>query len=408
MHIVLLDTTLTTPPTGGAQTFLVDLTRSLLNRNYKVSIVTQPGPEARAIDALRRAGAELHTNLWSRRHLPEEKAAHLAAWLDANEVQIYIVSISADVGWVTLPLLDSAIATVSIAHNDVSAFYEPLQHYIPFIDCAVGVSRNIREKIMALGPLAANRARYIPYGVSSLLSSQIDELAELSSASEQVLRIGYVGRMVQEQKRVMEFVPLAEELVRRKVRFELHLIGDGSERPALEAAFKRAGLDSHVRFWGWLSSDQVREQLLQLDVFVLLSDYEGLPVALLEAMGHGLVPVVTRIESGNTQLVRDGENGFVIPVGEIQSCVDVLQALANDRSLLNQLKRAAWESVQDYSVQHSTDCYVECFDELVQAAQTKVRPGDLPEPFPIMPSCRSPYPTWVRRIKARVLSFLPG
>ena len=205
----------------------------------------------------------------------------------------------------------------------------------------------------------------------------------------------------------MEFVPVAEQLVKCGIDFELHLIGDGSERPGLEAAFKRAGLESHVRFWGWLSSDQVREQLLRLDVFVLLSDYEGLPVALLEAMGHGLVPVVTRIESGNTQLVRHGENGFVIPVGGIQSCVDALQTLASDRPLLSKLKRAAWESVQDYSVQHSTDCYVECFDELVQASQTRERRRNLAEPFPIMPSCRSRYPTWARRIKARVLSFLP-
>jgi len=407
MHIVLVDTTLTTPPTGGAQTFLVDLAESLVDRHYKVSIVTQPGPEARTIDALRQAGAELHTNLWSKTHLPEDKAAHLAAWVNANDVQVYVVSISPDVGWVTLPLLDPAIATLSIAHNDVSAFYAPLQHYAPFIDCAVGVSQDVREKIIALGSVPADRARYIPYGVRSVWLSQVDELAEHSRVSGQPLRIGYVGRMVQEQKRVMEFVPLAEQLVNRHVDFELHLIGDGPERSVLESAFKRAGLDSHVRFWGRLSTDQVREQLLRLDVFVLLSDYEGLPVALLEAMGHGLVPVVTRIESGNTQLVRHGENGFVIPVGEIQSCVDALETLANDRQMLSQLKRAAWKSVQDYSVPHSTDRYVECFDELVQASQTRELRRNLPEPFPIMPSCRSRYPTWVRRIKARVLSFLP-
>jgi glycosyltransferase involved in cell wall biosynthesis len=407
MHVVIVDTTLTTPPTGGGQTFLVDLARSLKDRGYRVSVITQPGPEQRILDALRQAGVELQLNLWSNYHLPEEKACRLSAWVKSNSVQVYVVSISPDAGWVALPLLDSSIATLSIAHNDVAAFYAPLQHYGPFVDCAVGVSESLRQKIIDLCGIPPERARYIPYGVELLRSTQIERLTEASSGPNQPLRIGYVGRLAQEQKRVMDFVPLAEQLVKCGLRFELHLIGDGSERADLEAACKRAGLDAHVRFWGWLSSDQVRERLLQLDVFVLLSDYEGLPVALLEAMGHGLVPIVTRIESGNTQLVRDGENGFVIPVGEIQSCVDALQTLANDRHRLSQLKRAAWESVQDYSVQHSTDCYVECFDELVQAAKTKVRPGNLPEPFPIMPSCRSPYPNWVRRIKARVLSFLP-
>jgi len=407
MHVVIVDTTLTTPPTGGGQTFLVDLARSLKDRGYRISVVTQPGPEKRILDALQQVGVELHLNLWSSYHLPEEKASRLSKWVNANSVQVYIVSISPDAGWVALPLLDPSIATLSIAHNDVSAFYAPLQHYGPFVDCAVGVSESLRQKIIDLCAIPAQRARYIPYGVELLSSSQIERQAQTSSGPAQPLRIGYVGRLVQAQKRVMEFVPLAAQLVKCGLRFELHLIGDGSERSDLEAAFKRAGLESHVRFWGWLSSDQVRERLSRLDVFVLLSDYEGLPVALLEAMGHGLVPIVTRIESGNTQLVRHGENGYVIPVGEIQSCVEALQTLANDRGLLSQLKRAAWKSVQDYSVQHSTDCYVDCFDELVQRSQTRER-RNLPEPFPIMPSCRSRYPTWVRRIKARVLSFLPA
>jgi glycosyltransferase involved in cell wall biosynthesis len=407
MHVVIVDTTLTTPPTGGGQTFLVDLTQSLRDRGYRISVVTQPGPEKRVLDALQQVGVEVHLNLWSRSHLPEEKAARLSGWVNANSVQVYIVSISPDVGWVALPLLDPSIATLSIAHNDVSAFYAPLQHYGPFIDCAVGVSESLRQKIIDLCAIPAARARYIPYGVKLLSSSQIELLAQASSGHNQPLRIGYVGRLVQAQKRVMEFVPVAEQLVKGGIDFELHLIGDGSERPDLEAAFRRAGLDSHVRFWGWLSSDQVKEQLLRLDAFVLLSDYEGLPVALLEAMGHGLVPIVTRIESGNTQLVRDGENGFVIPVGEIPSCVDALRTLAEDRRLLSQLKRAAWESVQDYSVQHSTDGYVECFDELVQASQTRGCRRNLPEPFPIMPSCRSKYPFWVRRIKSRLSSLRP-
>jgi glycosyltransferase involved in cell wall biosynthesis len=407
MHIVIVDTTLTTPPTGGAQTFLVDLAGSLIERGYQVSVVTQPGSEKRILDALRRVAVGVQLNLWRSFHLPEEKAARLSAWVNANSVQVYIISISPDVGWVTLPLLDPSIATLSIAHNDVSAFYAPLQHYGPFVDCAVGVSESLRQKIIDLCAIPADRARYIPYGVKPLSSSQVERLAQTSSAPDQPLRIGYVGRLVQAQKRVMEFVPLAEQLVKSKIDFELHLIGDGSERSDLEAAFKRAGLESHARFWGWLSADQVREQLLRLDVFVLLSDYEGLPVALLEAMGQGLVPIVTRIESGNTQLVRHGENGFVIEVGDIQGCAAALQTLANERGLLIQLKRAAWKSVQGYSVQHSTDCYVECFHELVQASRTRDHRRDLPEPFPIMPSCRSRYPTWLRRIKARMLSFLP-
>lgn len=405
MHIVIVDTTLTTPPTGGAQTFLVDLVESLVNRQYRVSVVTQPGSEQRTLGALRRVGAELYSDLWKSFHLPEEKALRLANWVNANDVQVYVVSISPDVGWVTLPLLDSAIATLSIAHNDVSAFYAPLQHYGPFIDCAVGVSKDIREKIVNLGSIPTDRVRYIPYGVKSLMPSQIEENVERLSAPDQPLCIGYIGRMVQEQKRVMEFLPLVEQLIKGNIQFELNLIGDGSERSVLEAAFKRAGLEEHVKMWGWLSADQVKVQLRRLDVFVLLSDYEGLPVALLEAMGQGVVPIVTRIESGNTQLVRNGENGFVVPVGDLPSCVAALETLANDRNLLIQTKKAAWASVQNYSLESTTDAYVECFEDVVRAVKTRHSRTNLPQPFPVMPSCRSKYPTWLRKIKARLVSI---
>ena len=136
MHVAIVDTTLTTPPTGGGQTFLVDLARSLKDRGYRISVVTQPGPEKRIIDALRQVGVELQLNLWSSYHLPEEKASRLSAWVNANLVQVYIVSISPDVGWVALPLLHPSIATLSIAHNDVSAFYAPLQHYGPLSSIA--------------------------------------------------------------------------------------------------------------------------------------------------------------------------------------------------------------------------------------------------------------------------------
>src|SRR5207244_12771 len=132
-----------------------------------------------------------------------------------------------DVGWLALPLLDNSIATLSIAHNDVDAFYEPLKHYGPFIDCAVGVSETTYNKIIQSCSVPSTRARQIPYGVRALSSEQI---SLKMNAPEQPLKIGYVGRIVQEQKRVMDFVPLVAELAKRDVRFKLKLIGDGPDR----------------------------------------------------------------------------------------------------------------------------------------------------------------------------------
>jgi glycosyltransferase involved in cell wall biosynthesis len=195
----------------------------------------------------------------------------------------------------------------------------------------------------------------------------------------------------------MELAPLALELKRRKVCFELHLVGDGPERPALQNAFEQNGLLQSVKFWEWLGPEAVRDRLLELDALVLMSDCEGLPLALLEAMAHGVVPVVTNLESGHTEVVRNGENGFLITVGDIPSFADRIQTLASDPVLLSTMKNAAWETGRSYSVEAMVDHYLKCFYELSKA--DRVHRKGQPVRYPIMQSCVSRFPFWLRKIK---------
>ncbi|MFL6255485.1 MAG: glycosyltransferase family 4 protein [Pyrinomonadaceae bacterium] len=408
MQIVIVDTTIQTPPTGGAQTFLVDLCRSLTGLGWAVSVVTQPGPEQSVSEALRAAGADVRQDLWGAADLPEERAERLAAWVNSERPEVYVVSISPDAGWLALPLLDPRIATVSVAHNDVSAFYDPLCHYAPFIDCAVGVSEATHRKIVERGGVPEGRARQIAYGVRAIGRGEAERRASEAADARAPLRVGYVGRLVQLQKRVLDFVPLAAELRRLGVSFELHLVGDGEERGALEREFAARGLGGAVKFWGWLSPEEVRARLLALDAFVLLSEYEGLPVALLEAMGHALVPVVTRIESGNAELVRDGENGFVVPFGDTRAAAARLKLLAEDRARLGALRLAAWERAGEFSVGAMVERYVDCFAQVAGHVGAREQRRDLPEPYPPMPSCRSRYPRWARKLKSRLRARASG
>jgi glycosyltransferase involved in cell wall biosynthesis len=408
MRIIIIDTTLTTPPTGGAQTFLVELGGALVERGWTVSVVTQPGPVEEIVASLRRAGVEVREDIWAASDLPEERAARLAAWAGAQRPDVYVVSISPDAGWLALPLLDAHIATVTIAHNDVSAFYEPLKHYHPFVDCAVGVSEDIHRKIVERCHIPAERARRIAYGVHPVAPDEAEARCADSADGDAPLRVGYVGRLVQSQKRVFDFVPLAEELRRRGVAFELQLIGDGSERAALEEEFKKRGLGGSVRFRGWLSPPEVERRLLELDVFLLLSDYEGLPVALLEAMGHALVPVVTAIESGSAEVVRDGESGFVVQVGDVVGAAERLALLARDRETLRRMKHAAWERSREFSVGAMVENYLDCFKRLTGGGSARAYRKGVPRPYPIMQSCASQYPAWLRKLKARLLVLAKG
>lgn len=403
MHAIFVDTTITTPPLGGAHTFLPPLTRGLTQAGWRVSLVTQPGSEWSCVDALCNLGVEVHSDLWGRLDLPEEKAVRLATWGNAQSPAVFVVSVSADVGWLALPHLCGDVRTVSITHTDGAAFYQPAAYYQAFLDCAVAVSTEIHRNLVQKCGVSPERVRTIPYGVDRI---DVETLkARLQDDVARPSTLAFIGRVVHDQKRVLDFVPLLQKLREDAVAVELHIIGDGPDRPRLEQDLQRVGLHHHVRFHGWVAPADLRQALRGMDIFLLMSDFEGLSVALLEAMANGLAPVVSRIASGNSEVVRHGENGFLALPGDIDGFAQCLTMLAGDRSLLHSLQNAAWITSEAYSVERMVGAYLHCFREIQSPEYPSAPRPRSDSPFPPMASCRSRYPYWIRKAK-RILSFV--
>lgn len=95
----------------------------------------------------------------------------------------------------------------------------------------------------------------------------------------------------------------------------LTLVGDGPARASLEARSDELAIRDAVRFTGYLSQDEVAEELSRADLFALPSFAEGVPVVLMEAMASGLPVVTTRI-TGIPELVEDGVSGRVVTPGD--------------------------------------------------------------------------------------------
>jgi glycosyltransferase involved in cell wall biosynthesis len=406
MHAIIVDTTMTTPPTGGSHTFLIDLCASLNKNGWSASFVAQPGPERGIVNGLKKLGADVHERIWREMDLPEERAERLAAWVNSMCPDVYIISTSPDAGWLALPLLNPLIPTVSIAHNDVSAYYEPLKHYSAFIDQSVSVSEEIQRKIVEDCAIPPERTARIPYGVHSLTEGEAHARACASTVKENALKLGYIGRVVTLQKRVLEIVPLVAELTRRQVDFEFHIIGDGDARSELARQLVDHGIEKHIKFWGWLGPDDVRQRLSDLDVFVLLSEYEGLSVALLEAMAHALAPVVTRIKSGTGEIVEDGRGGFLVDIGDINAFADRIERLGQERQLLANMKLEAWKVSQKYTVERMANSYLECFEQAKRINRQRHSRQHSQLDYPVMPTCRSRYPYWLRKLKRGALVIL--
>nr|CEL12752.1 Glycosyl transferase, group 1 [Kibdelosporangium sp. MJ126-NF4] len=127
---------------------------------------------------------------------------------------------------------------------------------------------------------------------------------------------------------------------------ELVMAGDGevAETKALAA---RLGVNARIRTW---ISPAERDQLLSsAHVFVLPSRDEGLPMAMLESMGHGLVPVVTPVGSIG-EVVKDGENGLLVQPGDVDGLAAALQSLLDDSGLRERLGKAARSTVEPFEI----------------------------------------------------------
>jgi len=120
----------------------------------------------------------------------------------------------------------------------------------------------------------------------------------------------------------------AVALVRSNARrVELLVIGDGPERPHLEASAHAAGVADRVRFAGHRSD--VRELLPAADVFVNCSTSEGISLTILEAMASRLPVVATRV-GGTPEVVIDGVTGLLVPPRAPAAVADALSALSRD------------------------------------------------------------------------------
>lgn len=142
-----------------------------------------------------------------------------------------------------------------------------------------------------------------------------------------------------------EFAFLAiRRLLDRGVAARLTVIGDGADRTRLQYTIRDLGLGDAVRLAGRLAPDAVRRQIHESDVFLLSSLSEGISNAVLEAMACGL-PTVTTACGGMAEVVRDGVEGFVVPVADPDAMAGALAGMASDAGRRRTMGEAARQRI---------------------------------------------------------------
>ena len=159
-------------------------------------------------------------------------------------------------------------------------------------------------------------------------------------------RLVCVGRIC-EQKGQLLLLKAARLLSSRGIDFELVLAGDGEMRFQAEQFIKENNLASKIRITGWLSGEQVRDEILASRALLLPSFAEGLPVVIMEAMALKR-PVVSTFVAGIPELVFQRENGWLVPAGDLGSLVKVIEeCLLAPPDQIRRLGEAARAKIED-------------------------------------------------------------
>ncbi|MEO8614564.1 MAG: glycosyltransferase family 4 protein [Luteolibacter sp.] len=251
--------------------------------------------------------------------------------------------------------------------------------------------------------------RIIPYGV------EIPE--QMSEWNEDRFRVVYSGRMVEDQKRISKVLDVFLAACGQSPLMDFVFLGDGAERTKLEERVRREGMAGRIRFAGRLDAEGVRRELLEAQALLLMSDFEGLPIAVLEAMACGVVPVARNIRSGIPEVVYHGQTGILVE-DDVVAAADALTTLAGDKSGWLRMSAASRSLItRQFSHKVCLEKWQALIGEMSQRATVQY-----PLPLPLFPQLPrfdkrlgmfdQRTPAWLRRIDRKLrkirAKFHPG
>jgi len=259
---------------------------------------------------------------------------------------------------------------IGFCHTFEDYYFSTLNYYEPIIHRFVAVSEECASALKTQLPHRAADVVMRPYGI------QVPSpLQRHYSVRGTPLRLLYAGRLDELQKRVFRLPELASELARHDVDFRLRIVGNGLDKRRLQARIRQlpTGVSNRISVEEAISPKAMAGLYEATDVCILVSDYEGTSLFMLEGMAHGCVPVVTKV-SGTANVIEPSHNGYYASRDDLGALVHCIKTLDDDRCLLATMGQNAHRSAARYS----WDTYVPWFLDLA----SQVWKNEVPRAWP--------------------------
>ena len=206
---------------------------------------------------------------------------------------------------------------------------------IPRANCVRAVSERIKKSI--------NRPDAIILPIFSNFQSPTSNFNIREKYPGYDFYILMVGRLAPEKNFKLALEVMREVI--KKFNALLIIVGDGPERKRLERQ-AQVGLEANVRFEGW--RENLADYYASADCYLLTSDYEGYGLSVIEALQAGL-PVIMNDVGLAGEIVKNGENGIIVPIGNKEKIIEALLKIREDREFREKLQAGTKKTKMPYS-----------------------------------------------------------
>ncbi len=360
---------------SGVTAWAWRIARGLTARGHRVGLLRHAEPKGH--EALKLDWSD-GVRVFDARGLPNLDAANgdLTPWEGAYRDAVLamaeggpVVCLPQLLGDCVGPFVEAAVTgearIVLTNHSDIAYNDAIARHYAPGSAALVAVSEPLARRWARALPDRASDVIAVANGVETPVRRPVHP-----PLRGREVRLIYTGRLVHEPKRVTALAAMSDALRSCSTPHRVTLVGDG---PAAEE-LRSIARDRPMRVMPPVPPRRLATLLAAHDAFVLPSRYEGLSLAMLEAMAQGCVPIVTRTE-GAAQVIEQDVSGMLVDVPADASAEDTGRALAAavvaSALRLDSMRANAWQTVRD---RFGLDEFADRWSEVI------VRAADSPAP----------------------------
>ena len=356
---------------GGVETIVNDLCRELPKRGWNAILALGKGSRFNDVNAYRKAYPDLPiTEIDGSKGTRQARIEALADLIELVQPDVVLSARIFDAyeavsEWKKhQPQLRLA---VTIQAYEPHYLYD-LRQYRESVDLCVTSGNLIRQAVIHWSNFPGDRVVSIPGGVRAPATPPSPRHPQSK------IRIGYVGRLEQDQKRILDAESFLRELDKKRIEYTLDIVGTGPLETELSQRLSGWIDQGRVKLHGWQSQDRLYHEFFpNMDCLIHFAHTEGVTIAPREAMAHGVVPVISEFTGleAEQQFVHES-NSLTFPVGDMESAAANIDRMMSEPGLMERLSRNALASQNGkYIFEGSMDAWAKALDQcMVQPPAT--------------------------------------